>query len=171
MADLLAQASHTPIFDVIPNNLLEPALQTHPFLPLPGALNIRTLDSPGRIKPNLIFRSGNLAWWPAASVEALHSTYGIATIFDLRSERETKTEPTTIPDGVQVVWFQPVRRPLAIGIEEFAGDGVGPAYGAVYADNLEVYAATVKALFEHLRDQPGVPILFHCNGEFPISVK
>jgi hypothetical protein len=166
MADTLMQASNTATFEIIPDDILEKALKTPPFIPLPGTLNLRTLEYPGLIIPNIVFRSGNLAWWPTSSIEQLYMQYGVVTIFDIRRERETQTEPSPTPDAVEVVWRPLVQQPLPVNLNEFASEESPQAFAKMYMDILAVFATTIKLLFEHLRDRPGVPILFHCNGKY-----
>src|SRR4051812_34943770 len=93
----------TPIRDPIPEKTVKEVLANPPFLQVPMGLNLRTISSP-TLAPNIVFRSGNLAHLPPASLELLKSEYNITTIFDLRSRGEREKTPTPQIEGIEAVW-------------------------------------------------------------------
>jgi hypothetical protein len=73
-----------------------------PFLPVPNALNLRTISAKN-LKPGFIFRSGRLSHLSSEAVEAFTDKYNITTIFDLRSASEVKRRPDPKVEGVKIV--------------------------------------------------------------------
>jgi hypothetical protein len=163
--DLLTISS-IPIQDLIPEEALKQALQQSPFVPIPGALNLRDLgaSAPSHLKRGLIFRSGTPSALAPESLARLYTDLHIRRIFDLRSKREFNEDPVPNIQGIEKVWLPPARAPNFVDIGLFAGNGGARGYSVMYVDYLTVFAPTFKALFEQLRDRPHEAILFHCNG-------
>jgi len=142
-------------------SVVQTILSHPPFITLPGALNIRDLgllpNSP--IAPGLIYRSGAIH---AVSPTAL-SNLGIKMILDLRSEREVKAHPDPVVDGVQNVWMPGRKAPRAIDLGRFVEERGVRAYTEMYLEILEIYAPSVLAAMEGIREGKG-PVLFHCTG-------
>jgi hypothetical protein len=179
----LAAALATPIQEPLPEATVKEILTSHPFIPIPHVLNLRTISSPPHLPPNLIFRSGALSHLPPTSLALLRETYNITTIFDLRSAAERKISPSPSIPGIKTIWI-----PSAVDIDASANgqehwrtarfnvthadfvenngeDGFMRMYGAV----LETHREPYRAVFEGLRDGEG-SVLFHCTGMscFPI---
>jgi hypothetical protein len=91
----------TPTLDTIaPENVAEITNQP-PFRVVQGVFNLRDLPLP--VRPGYVFRAGALDNITADGQRSL-SDLGVRTIFDLRSERETKDSPDPVIDGIDVVW-------------------------------------------------------------------
>lgn len=74
-----------------------------PFIQVEGVFNFRSVggytipsNSLLRVKPNLLFRCGELTGITAAGAETLASL-NVTTIFDLRAKNETKEWQTVTP--------------------------------------------------------------------------
>lgn len=75
------------------------------LVPLPNAINLRSLagypTADGRtIKPNKLFRSGDLSHLTHAEAEQLRDQYQVKTVIDLRSDDEVKRRPDQLADGM-----------------------------------------------------------------------
>lgn len=141
-------------------------LASSPFVTIPGTFNVRRLldHSQPAIRSNYIFRSGSLEHLTPEGQLAL-SNLGITTIFDLRSIREKETAPTPNVPGIENRWYPstatntttaPAREPQE-SQETFSLTGM-------YLDLLETHQPSFKAVFEHIRDHPDMPFLFHCTA-------
>lgn len=187
MAAALRPLAETDVRDPIPAKVLLSALQTPPFVVVPGTFNTRDLGlllSPGekwgqaggengaagRIRPGFVFRTGGLeALARSRDGQALlRDTLSVRRIFDLRSREEHERAPDPVVEGVEGVWL---------------GDGVGAednpmldlglfvegegeeGYAHMYMDVLEKYSGSFREVLTSVRDRPGETILFHCTGE------
>ena len=167
----------TPIQDPLPKAAVKEILTSYPFIPIPLALNLRTISFPPHLPPNLIFRSGALSHLPPAALAPLKEAYNISTVFDLRSAAERKSSPSPNIPGIKTIWI-----PSGVDIDTSANgqehwrtarfnvahtdfvenngqDGFMKMYGAI----LETHKEPYKAVFEALRDGEG-GVLFHCTG-------
>ncbi|KAF8859968.1 hypothetical protein BDZ45DRAFT_801212 [Acephala macrosclerotiorum] len=135
--------------DALPEAEVSRVLQFHPFIPIPGALNLRTISSP-TLKPGLIFRSGSLSHLSPAVLAPLKTTYGITAIFDLRSRLEREKSPSPEIPGIETVWIP--------STADF-----GPKLLSEDEEEGEERPNTYKAVFERLRDGDA-RILFHCTA-------
>ncbi|KUJ13818.1 uncharacterized protein LY89DRAFT_784680 [Mollisia scopiformis] len=174
------------IRDDIPKTKLEKVLKSHPFIPIPGALNLRTISSPS-LPPNLIFRSGTLSHLSASALAPLKDTYNITTIFDLRSFEEREKSPTPEIPGIENVWipntlvvdsrFQGAGavtstmiveenpEPVTVRIDpaDFVANDGKDGFLKMYGEILESHRHAYKAVFKTLRDGHG-RVLFHCTA-------
>jgi hypothetical protein len=165
----LLTIAQTSINEAIPDEILKPALTTPPFIPIPGALNLRDLGlipSP-KIKKSLIYRSGALHHLPKNSIPLLRSTLNLNTVFDFRTAREREKYPEPEIEGVNQVWTTATDTEKRAVPAEFKGDGGMAGYNKMYGDGLRIYAAAYKQVLEFLRDEKDKPILFHCSGTIP----
>ncbi|KAH8663650.1 tyrosine phosphatase family-domain-containing protein [Tricladium varicosporioides] len=176
----------TPIQDAIPADEVHAVLKSSPFIPIPKALNLRTVISP-TLTPNLIFRSGTLSYLPQTSLNELKETHNITTIFDLRGSKEREKSATPEIPGVKNVWVPSTEdfgSQVAGNEESLNRDGygrpshrdhVGPAdfkenggkdgYVKLYAHFLETHRKAYRGVFETLRDGKGEEsILLHCTA-------
>ena len=179
----LKALTKTSIFESLPTETVSQILKTEPFLPISGALNLRTISSPPQLAPHKIFRSGSLSHLPISALAALKTTYGITTIFDLRSrgEREKYPSPVMI-EGLDTIWVpdmedvkihkegvvEPVVRKVLSGIKpsEFLSNGGMDGHIKMYENFLQTHRDAYKKVFERLKDGDG-GVLFHCSGRLP----
>jgi hypothetical protein len=163
--DLLEIAS-TPITHAIPDSVLSDALQVAPFIPISGSLNLRDLGHipSAKIKPGLIYRSGNLYNLPISSLPLFSSQLKLRSIFDFRQAAERDRHPSPELEGIKIVWLpstEPLKRLVP---KDFVVNGGVEGYAQMYDDILKVYAQPYKTVLEYLRDREGEAILFHCTG-------
>ncbi|KAF2004957.1 hypothetical protein P154DRAFT_23228 [Amniculicola lignicola CBS 123094] len=139
---------------------LSSILSAPPFIPLPGALNLRDLGlyptSP--IPSSLLFRSGALSS-PSPSSPFL----SITLILDLRSSREVLHSPTPAIPGITNLHIPSSRVPTPIDMGQFVEDGGRTAYVKMYEEVLEIYGESFRKGLEWVRDRKG-PVLFHCTA-------
>lgn len=194
MAAALRTLAETDVRDPIPAKVLLAALQTPPFVVVPGTFNTRDLGllvSPpdseaggvgaaaaataagatgGSIRPGFIFRTGGLeALARSADGQAvLRDTLRVRRIFDLRSREEHSRAPDPVVEGVEGVWLGD-----GVGAEDNPMLDLGPfvegegekGYTYMYMDVLNKYSGSFRGVLESVRDRPGDAILFHCTGE------
>ncbi|KAH6681782.1 tyrosine phosphatase family-domain-containing protein [Halenospora varia] len=181
----IAKLLETPIQDAIPTDEVHAVLNSSPFIPIPKALNLRTILSP-TLTPNLIFRSGTLSHLPQTSLNELKETHNIATIFDLRGSKEHEKSATPEIPGIKNVWVpstedfgsqvagneeslnkdsygRPAHRDH-VGPNDFKENGGRDGYVKLYAHFLETHRTAYRGVFETLRDGKGEGILLHCTA-------
>jgi protein-tyrosine phosphatase family protein len=158
-----------PMSDPIPEEDLSLALASPPFVQIAGASNFRDIGlvPNSKIRPGLIYRSGALHSIPSDSLGLLHSQLGVRSIFDLRQEHERQRHPSPDVHGVQTIWQKTPRQPTLFTPADFIEDEGVPGYMNMYDHILDLYGEIYKAVLVHLRDEPNVPILFHCTGRVP----
>lgn len=173
----LATLLKTPIDQEIPPQALSEILSQPPFLPIPNALNLRTVPLPSSSKITF-YRSGPLHHLTPTDATLLSTTYNITKIYDLRSKREREKVPSAVIGGIETIWT-----PYAVdaGLEEpqtefipfekfCEGEGEEKgkkAWMQIYKANLRSYRAVYKVVFEAVRDwkvSDGGGMLFHCTG-------
>jgi protein tyrosine/serine phosphatase len=152
-------------------------LASAPFLPIPQALNLRTISSPS-LKPNIVFRSGFLWHLPQSSLTQFSEKYSITTIFDLRNRKEREEHPSPQIQGVKTFWIpSSADGPVGIGAAHsnpkqvlqginpatFAENGGVDGYLKMYENILNTHKPAFKAVFEQLKEPQG-GVLFHCTG-------
>lgn len=187
MAAALRALAETDVREPIPASVLLAALQTPPFVVVPGTFNTRDLgllvDSSeeegkdgaggarGMIRPGFIFRTGGLeALARSADGQAvLRDTLGIRRIFDLRSREEHARAPDPVVEGVEGVWLgdgvDGAEDNPMLNVDLFAEGEGEKGYVHMYMDVLDKYRGTFREVLTSVRDRPGEPILFHCTGE------
>lgn len=153
----LERLSATSIREAIPVEDLKAALSNPPFIP--ALLNLRDLSLLSPVKRH-IYRSGSLQDTPeTVSWLSEHVT----KVFDLRHDREVTRGPDPVAPGVENVRRDMTSKGERLDVKEFTGDG-SAAWKKQYMIILELYAPTLKAILEHVRDGCE-PFLFHCTGE------
>lgn len=116
---------------------LHAALQTAPFVYVPGTFNTRDLGlldgnvsttttttaSKKGIRPGFIYRTGGLSHLGASpqGQAMLRDTLGVRRIFDLRSRDEHAKGPDPVIEGVEGVWEVQASPGSGIGGDETAG--------------------------------------------------
>ena len=165
--------AETDVHTRIPEAALLATLGAAPFVYAQGTFNTRDLGalpkppSRGVLRRGLAFRSGALDGLTAAGRQTLVADLGVGRIFDLRSQREHAVTPDPTIDGIEGTWVPTDEVDALVDLADFVA-GVGEAgYVKMYLDVLRVYARSIAALLEHVRDRPTVPFLFHCTGESP----
>ena len=172
----------TSIREPLPESATALLVSLPPFLPVPHALNLRTISSPSLLEPNVIFRSGSLSHLSEPVLSTLRTNYNITTIFDLRSQKEREKAPSPLIEGVTTNWIPST--PLAsnlggsaldseaakqkkvlteVKIADFAEKNGELAFVKMYGNLLFTQKDAYKAVFEMLRDSKS-GILFHCTA-------
>lgn len=165
-----------PISTSIEPSVVAAALSKAPFLPVPKALNLRTISHPPSLRPGLFFRSGFLSHLPLPVLETLSTQHGIATIFDLRRADERARMPSPQVNGIENVWLENPRgharlaelgaaNHLDVGV--FIEEGGRKGYRALYATVMDVYRDVWEGFFRWVI-QGGVRkggVVYHCTGK------
>lgn len=158
----------TSILEAIDPAIVQDILSKRPFIAVPGIFNIREVSSPFKIRPGLIFRSGQISAYKSDSHD-LRDKHGIRTIFDLRTDAERLKHPSPTIDGIRTVNVKInvtgsealMHAPPELFIEENGKFG----HVQMYSNILELYVEAYRQVMLYLRDGPVEPILFHCTGE------
>jgi protein tyrosine/serine phosphatase len=168
-----------PIGETLEDSRVKQILASAPFLPIPQALNLRTISAPS-LQPNLVFRSGSLSHLPQSSLIQLSENYNITTIFDLRNRKEREKYPSPEIPGIETIWIpSSADIPVPVGVEAAQGNpkqvlqGISPAnfaenngvdgYLKMYGNVLDTHKPIFEAVFEKLKEPQG-GLLFHCTG-------
>lgn len=182
----LRPLSETDVRTPIPPSELLTALQTPPFVLVPGTFNTRDLgllasssssssstssQHPG-VRPGFIFRTGGLdsLHRSADGRAAVRDRLRVRRIFDLRSRDEHARSPDPAIEGVENVWLGDEgggakEESPVVDLGPFVdGDGE-EGYVGMYMDVLERYRGSFGEVLRSVRDRPGEAILFHCTGE------
>lgn len=197
MAAHLRPLAETDIRTPIPAEELLAALQTPPFVLVPGTFNTRDLgllllppppppadsrssssNHPTRgIRPGFIFRTGGLdsLHHSGDGRAVLRDRLRVRRIFDLRSREEHARRPDPVLEGVENVWLGDEGGGGA-GTEETPMTDLGPfvegegevGYVAMYLDVLDRYRGTFREVLRSVRDRPREAIMFHCTGELVV---
>lgn len=174
----------TSIREPLPEAAVEQYLASPPFIPVPHALNLRTLSSPHLLAPNRIFRSGALGHLPASVLGTLRTTYNITTIYDLRSRREREWNPSPDIEGVETIWIpstsdisgaalpsgdaEAVEKPKQVISDTKPADVVeknGQVVSVKIDQNvLKLYKEAYRAVFQRLMEPDTGNVLFHCTA-------
>ncbi|PSR84155.1 protein-tyrosine phosphatase-like protein [Coniella lustricola] len=178
--DLRALAETDARHPIAPEHLHR-ALQTAPFVYVPGTFNTRdigrlnTLSRPDHggqkqhgIRPGFLYRTGGLSHLGASpqGQAMLRDTLGIRRIFDLRSRDEHAQSPDPVIDGIEGVWELGTTREKAATVElPLFVDGQGEkGYVAMYLEVLDMYRGIFGEVLKSVRDRPEEAILFHCTA-------
>ncbi|KAL4899327.1 hypothetical protein BDW74DRAFT_116619 [Aspergillus multicolor] len=167
LQDLVA----TDIATALPKDAVAEVISRAPFATVPGIFNLRDISGgtfsfstfPAILRPGLVYRSGAPASTLTEEGISVLSALGIRKIFDLRRIDERIKNPSPIINGVQIVWIPyaevPPRAAAARDLE-----GSMEQVVEMYTGYLETHAPVYKAVFEHIRDEPETPFLFHCSA-------
>ncbi|ROW08157.1 hypothetical protein VPNG_06965 [Cytospora leucostoma] len=180
MAANLRPLAETDIRAPIPAGALLAALQTPPFVLVPGTFNTRDLGlllppsnhTRGLIRPGFVFRTGGLdsLHHSPDGQAVLRDGLRVRRVFDLRSREEHARRPDPELDGVENVWLGDEGG--GVGKEEnpmmdlglfVEGEGEG-GYVAMYLDVLDKHKGTFREVLRSVRDRPGEAILIHCTA-------
>lgn len=168
------EALKTDVRTPLAADIVGQVLAAAPFVAVPGAFNVRDLSQPGpaggeddnpKLRKGFIYRSGVLTFIKDEGKAKLASDLGITTIFDLRMDHERKRMASPEIDGIETRWLAPAQAPQPTDITKFAGeDGGVMGLLDMYRDILVTHVPIYRTVFEHIRDHPEKPILFHCTG-------
>lgn len=144
-----------------------------PWIEVAGIQNARQLGgyptrAGGRVRPEILLRTGELAELTDADRDQLTRTYPLAHVIDLRDEIETENAPDPELEGAQYhhlnVWPRAVRQRI---IEEstsglrFDAEQYVLNYYAAFALEPSAIAA-YRAMFEILLQSEDGGVLIHC---------
>ncbi|KAF7594138.1 hypothetical protein BBP40_009987 [Aspergillus hancockii] len=142
-----------------------------PFVSVPGICNLRDISNASffgfasTIRPGIAYRSGMLP--TTVSTEAhvnLVQTLGITTIFDLRGPIERIKAPSPDIEGIENVWLPYAFEAPPPNFADFVGSDSAASFAKTYQNILNTHVPIFKRVFEHIRDRPRDPFLFHCSG-------
>ncbi|KAF9446879.1 hypothetical protein P691DRAFT_824264 [Macrolepiota fuliginosa MF-IS2] len=149
-----------------------------PFIQVDGVFNFRSVggyflssNKTLHVKPNLLFRSGELSGISPTGIQAL-STLGVNTIFDLRSKNETDKWKTHTPHlgDVKVVHVPTEQKVdfsndyLDAFLQKFETDELN-AFLDTYQETLTNLGPALESAIRHLIQDPGHPFVVHCTGK------
>ncbi|KAK1144094.1 hypothetical protein N8T08_005756 [Aspergillus melleus] len=162
----LAALLATDIRESLPEELVAHTISHPPFVCIPGTFNVRDLAAPGWIlRPGQIYRSGALTHVTDQGKRALVQKLGITKIFDLRNPSERLKSPSPEIPGTETIWIPYSAEPGEINLEAFArGDHDFTGFMGLYQNILDISGPTYQRVFEHIRDSPDEPFLFHCTA-------
>lgn len=174
----LRKLAETSTFVPIPEGELGPVLHRAPFIPVPGAFNVRDLglidvDHPNSstptIRPGFIYRSGALDDLTQPGKDLLRDQLGVRRIFDLRSKSEQTSLPDPDIEGIALFSLRNANLSMAdedavVDVTKFDEGRGEKGYVAMYCGILTDYKDVFQEVLTSVRDQPSKPILFHCTG-------
>ncbi|KAL4887270.1 protein-tyrosine phosphatase-like protein [Aspergillus karnatakaensis] len=172
LQELIATDIKTALDEVAVAEIISQA----PFATVPGIFNLRDISNattvssayPAVVRSGLAYRAGAPSSQLTDEGLAALNALGIKKIFDLRRPDERTKKPSPIIDGVEVVWI-----PDAIGGKAHSAALAAPppdpeksieSLIEMYLGYLESHAPSYTAVFEHIRDEPDKPFLFHCSA-------
>lgn len=161
----------TPIQDCIQPDIVKYLLSQPPFLPIPGALNIRDISVLPNIRKGFIHRSGALGHITPAGESFLAKAFGIRTVFDLRSLAERDSRPSPEIEGIETRWVPSVTDAKVLMLKredpkDYIEEDGKRGHLMMYSNILESYKDAFKEILVFLRDEKESGILFHCTGTF-----
>ncbi|KAM5437270.1 hypothetical protein McanMca71_001119 [Microsporum canis] len=154
----------------------QPALPSPPFYAVEGVYNLRDVGgyavSPTTsVRRNFIYRSAHLSSITPTGAQSLVDDLGVSYIYDFRSEVEIARYPLVDIPGTTCchvpVFKDQDASPanLALRYKDYAADDGSAGFIRAYKDILGSGAKfAYKVVFEHIRDQPTEPLLFHCTA-------
>ncbi|KAF6818062.1 tyrosine phosphatase [Colletotrichum plurivorum] len=159
----LLELAETDVCSALPQAVVTSIIAQPPFLIVPGTFNVRDVGLvPGSpLRAGYIFRSGSLEGLRHEGFAQLTEKLGIKRVFDLRTGHEREKHPEPNFPGAEFTWV-PNSYINAVDMADFVGNGGADGYCKMYMDMIEVYAPTIRAVLEHVRDRPREPFLFHC---------
>ena len=162
----------TDIKSALPEAAVTEIISQAPFATVPGIFNLRDISNattvssafPVVIRPGLVYRAGAPeSAFTEAGITAIN-TLGIKKIYDLRRPDERIKKPSPVIDGVEVVWIPDTTGGAIHREPPPDAERSIEALVQMYLGYLESHAPVYKAVFQHIRDEPEKPLLFHCSG-------
>lgn len=162
----------TTLQAVSPNSLPSP-----PFYSAEGIYNLRdvggyAVSSTTFVRSNFIYRSAHLSNATPEGAHVLTKQLGITKIYDFRSIPETLKSPSCDIPGTERIHV-PVfsdqdasPEQLALRYQHYASAEGPRAFVHAYKSILTSAAegGAYRTVFEHIRDRPREPLLFHCTA-------
>ncbi|PGH12305.1 hypothetical protein AJ79_04371 [Helicocarpus griseus UAMH5409] len=151
-------------------------LPSPPFHVAEGIANLRDLGgyaiSPTTsVRRNFLFRSASLSKTTPEGATFLSSKLGVTTIYDFRSVIESERSPSldipgTVRRHVPVFRDQDASpESLALRYKDYASSEGPQGFMRAYTEILRAGAkGAFRTVFEHIRDKPEEPLLFHCSA-------
>ncbi|KAJ5856223.1 uncharacterized protein N7529_010167 [Penicillium soppii] len=157
---------NTDITTPIPEALATKITSLPPFIPIQGVSNFRDLShDDNKLRPGFVYRSGNLSDIMDSGKSIIASELGITTIFDLRNEGERQKAPAASIPGVDTIWMPYGARPATLNLRDFAGEDKGSlGFVKMYTGILEAAKPCFTEVFNHIKDNPDDPFIFHCSA-------
>lgn len=163
--------AETDVVQPLPSDVVQVVLTSPPFVYVPGTFNTRDIGriptpngAPSALRPGLVYRSGGLDRLADDGKSMLVDKLGIKKIFDLRSVEEHGKSPDPEIAGIENIWLGTAEREAKVDVNDFV-DGLGEkGYVKMYFDVLDLYQSNIRAVLEHVRDNPTEPFLLHCTG-------
>lgn len=165
-----------PITAPLEPSVVSAVLSRDPFIPVPNALNLRTISHPPSLRPGLFFRSGFLSHLPLSVLETLKTKHGIATVFDLRRADERARMPAPQIPGIENVWLENPRGHARLAEQAtesnldagaFTEEGGKKGYRTLYAYVMDIYRDVWEGFFRWVIEG-GVRkggVIYHCTGK------
>jgi protein-tyrosine phosphatase len=125
-----------------------------------GLLNFRDLggrpvNGGGVVRPGVLYRSDSLAYASTADADRLVNALGVATVVDLRGDREIALRGRGPLADLSVKY---IHAPI---VDVSPGDGdLARHYVAMLAER----GASVAALLRRLTESPALPVIVHCEA-------
>ncbi|KAI5293890.1 hypothetical protein KEM52_005047 [Ascosphaera acerosa] len=151
-------------------------LPAPPFIDLEGIDNLRDLGGypitpTGSVRRGFLYRSAHLGTLTEETTQALVEDLGIRWIYDFRSTAENERLPSCEVVGATRVAL-PVfpekdtsPEAIALRFQNYSSSERSAGYVRAYKEILTEGAKhAYKVVFEHIRDRPEEPLLFHCMG-------
>ncbi|KAG9236752.1 protein-tyrosine phosphatase-like protein [Amylocarpus encephaloides] len=175
----LSSLLKTPVNIALDPEAVSRIVSLPPFLPIPGALNLRVVTAPN-LALNTVYRSGAFFGVSPEAFATFTKEYNITTIFDLRLEEEVSKNPDPVVHGVEIVLIPNASPFLAEKkaddtdlpspgkrwhLSEFVENGGVDGYLKMYGNVLEnTHKDAYRVVFEHLKNNIQGGILFHCTA-------
>lgn len=169
MAAQLRTLAETDVREIIPQEQLLQALQTPPFIHVPGTFNTRDLglltSTSPRIRSGFLYRTGGLDLLGASpdGQALLRDKFGVRRIFDLRSKEEHAARPDPEIEGVEGIWLGSEKAAKA-DPAAFVDGGGEKGCVAMYMEVLTLYKDIFREVLRSVRDRPDEGIMFHCTA-------
>lgn len=164
--------AETDVTQPLPADVTQVILTSAPFVYVPGTFNTRDVGlvptpdgTPSKLRTGFVYRSGALNGLTGNGKSVIAEKLAVKKVFDLRSMEEHSRSPDPEIPGVENVWRSTGELAAHVEIADFI-DGLGEkGYSKMYLEVLDLYQPIFTAVFEHVRDHPEEPFLFHCTGE------
>ena len=160
----LQEILSTDIRIEIPPETVTAITSQPPFVTIQGLFNIRDISN-GNLRP-YAYRSGVLSNISDEGKTSLRDV-GISTIFDLRRSDERAKSPSPVIEGVETVWEPYTRDPEPTNPLDFKEEDQGlSGFLNMFMCIMEIATPVFRKVFQHIRDCPQKPFLFHCTGMY-----
>ncbi|KAL4940014.1 hypothetical protein BDV06DRAFT_230696 [Aspergillus oleicola] len=169
---MFAKLITTDIKSALPEAAVTEIISQAPFATVPGIFNLRDISNattpssvfPVVLRPGLVYRAGAPeSTFTDEGITAINAL-GIKKIYDLRRPDERVKKPSPVIDGVEVVWIPDTTNGAVNREPPPDAEKSIEALVQMYLGYLESHAPVYKAVFEHIREEPEKPFLFHCSA-------